>query len=125
MPSWEVVVQIKKDGVDLAGFPYRRTIETAEGADFNLVKVGGDGPLVFSPLSNINSPLQLIVVSSDQAIALQTAGFTAADGIISLLAGGLVIIVNVNQAPAGASPPLLICNSGADPANLKGAWGGP
>lgn len=125
MPAFEVTIQVKKDGVDLAGFPFRRTIETNEGSDYNSVKAGGDVALTFTPFPNISTPLQLIVVAPDQPIDLKVAGLAAADGVIQLLAGGVFLLLNCNQNPAASAPPLLICNSGANPANLKGASGGP
>jgi hypothetical protein len=125
MPAFEVIVQVLKDGVNLSGFPFRRTIETNEGSDYNSVKIGGDTPLTFTAFPNVSSPLQLVVVAPDQAIQLKVAGLSTADGIIQLLAGGLFLLLDCNQTPAANAPPLLICNSGVNTVNLKGATGGP
>lgn len=123
MPAWEVTVQIKKDGVDIAGFPFRRTIETAEGSDYNVVKAGGDGAGVYSPFPGliVGSALQLFVASNDQPVNLIVGALAAKDGIISVLAGGLVLLFNVNEA-AAAGDQVEINNVPANPANLKGAW---
>jgi hypothetical protein len=128
MPAYEVIVQIRKDGLDLAGFPYRRTIETVEGSDYNVVKKGGDAGGVYSAFPGLisTSALQFLVVSSDQAVNLIPGGVALKDGIIQLLAGGLLLLLNVTAA-AAAGAQLEINNPGASPAfdaNIKGAWGG-
>lgn len=124
MPAWEVIVQIRKDGVDLAGFPYRRTIETNEGSDFNVTKAGGDVAGAYSNFPGLisGSALRLFIASTDQPVSLILGAVAAKDGIISLLAGGLVLVVNGNEnAPAGAQ--VQINNVPANTANLKGGWG--
>ena len=124
MPAFEVTVAIKKDGVDLAGFPYRRTIETAEGTDFNVTKAGSDGAGVYSAFPGliVGKAVQLFVASSDQAINLIPGALAAKDGILALLAGGLILLINVNEA-AGAGDQIEINNLGTPVANIKGAWG--
>jgi hypothetical protein len=124
MPAFEVTIQIKKDGVDLAGFPFRRTIETNEGSDFNVVKAGGDTAGVYVGFPGlIADTLQLFVAAPDQNINLKLSALADADGVAALLAGGLFLMLNVNQNPGDAKQ-VEINNVGANPANVKGAWGG-
>lgn len=123
MPGWEIIIQVKKDGVDLAGFPFRRTIETNEGSDFNIVKANGDSVPVPFPGLISGTALQLFVASSDQPVTLVPGGLVAADGKIVMLAGGLVLMFNVNEQ-AGSGDQVEIQNAGSTAANLKGAWGG-
>lgn len=124
MPAWEVIVQIRKDGVDLAGFPYRRTIETNEGSDFNVIKAGGDSAGVFVGFPGLLADtLQLFVAAPDQNINLKLSALTDADGIAALLAGGLFLMLNTNQN-TGDAEQVEINNVGANPANVKGAWAG-
>ena len=121
MPTFEVIVQIKKDGVDLAGFPFRRVITTAEGSDFNVVKAAGDVTPQPFPGLIAGSALQFFVASTDQPVDLIPGAVVAGDGIISLQGGGLVLIFQSDEdAPTGDQ--IQIENSGTQPANLKGAW---
>ena len=124
MPAFEVIIQLKKDGVDLAGFPFRRTIETNEGSDFNIVKAGSDagGAYVGFP-GLVSDTLQLFVAAPDQNINLKVSALADADGILALLAGGLFLLLNCNQNP-GDTNQVEINNTGATAANVKGAWGG-
>jgi hypothetical protein len=124
MPAFEVIVQIKKDGVDLAGFPFRRTLETNEGSDFNVVKAGGDGAGVYIGFPGlVSDTLQLFVAGTDQNINLKLSALADADGILALLAGGLFLFLNGNQNPGDAKQ-VEVNNVGVNPANIKGAWGG-
>ena len=122
MPSYELVVQVLKDGLNIGGFPFRRTLEVNEGSEFNIVKSGSDvTPQPFPGLIAATN-LQLFVASSDQPVTLVPGGSAAGDGEIELLAGGLVLLFNVSQgAPAGNT--IQIENDGATAANVKGAWG--
>lgn len=123
MPGWEIIISVKKDGVDLAGFPFRRTLETNEGSDFNVVKQNGDVSPVPFPGLIAGSALQIFVASTDQPVTLVPGGAAGGDGKIVLLAGGLVLMFNVNEQ-AGSGDQIEIQNASANPANLKGAWAG-
>ena len=123
MPAFEIIVQCKKDGVDLAGFPFRRTIETNEGSDFNVVKASGDVTGQPFPGLIVGTTLQLFVASTDQPVTFIPGGSAGGDGKINLLAGGLLVLLNANQN-AGSGDQVEIINSGTQSANLKGAWGG-
>lgn len=125
MPAWEVIVQIRKDGVDLAGFPYRRTVETAEGDDFNAIKSGSDSVGVYTGFPGLisGSNVILFAASTDQPVLLKPGALADADGIISVLAGGLVLLFGVVQN-TGDAKQIQINNVPANTANLKGAWGG-
>jgi hypothetical protein len=121
MPSFEVIIQCRKDGVDLAGFPFRRTIETNEGSDFNVIKADGDVSGQPFPGLISGSTLQLFVVSTDQPVAFIPGGAASGDGIINLLAGGLFLLLNSNETGTNQ---IEIKNAGTQTANCKGAWGG-
>ncbi len=122
MPSYEVIIQVLRDGQNIGGFPFRRTLETIEGSEFNISKNNGDvTPQPFPGLIS-STNLQLFVASTDQPVTLVPGGVVAGDGLIELLAGGLVLLFNVSQgAPSGDT--MEIENSGAQAANVKGAWG--
>lgn len=123
MPAFEIIISCRKDGVDLAGFPFRRTIETNEGSDFNVVKANGDVSGQPFPGLISGSAIQLFVTSTDQPVALIVGGSAPGDGILNLLAGGLFVFLNGNQAASGGNQ-VEIKNAGTSSANLKGAWGG-
>ena len=123
MPAFEIIISCRKDGVDLAGFPFRRTIETNEGSDFNVIKADGD--VTGQPFPGLisGSTLQLFVASTDQPVTLIPGGAVAGDGKIVLLAGGLCVFLNTSQVASGGDQ-VEIINAGTQSANLKGAWGG-
>ena len=122
MPAFEIIIQVIKDGVNLAGFPFRRTLETNEGSDFNIVKANGDVAPVAFPGLIAGSALQLFVASSDQPVTFVPGGTVGADGKIVMGAGGLLLLFNTNEQAASGEQ-MEIENAGANPANLKGAWG--
>lgn len=122
MPSYEIIVQVLKDGTNIGGFPFRRTLETAEGSEFNVIENAGDVTAQPFPGLIQSTNLQLFVASTDQPVTLVPGGAAGGDGQIELLAGGLVLLFNVSQAaPSGQT--MEVENSGAQVANLKGAWG--
>lgn len=123
MPAFEIIVQCRKDGVDLAGFPFRRTLETNEGSDFNVVKADGDVSGQPFPGLISGSTLQVFVVSTDQPVTFIPGGAAGGDGKIILGAGGLFLLLNAAQA-ASSGEQIEIENAGSQPANCKGAWGG-
>lgn len=123
MPAYEIIIQVLKDGVNIGGFPFRRTLETNEGTEYNVVKADGDvTPQPFPTLVS-GQTLQLFVASSDEPVTFVAGGVTAADGLIQMLAGGLLLMFNVNQN-AAAGTQVQVENSGSSSANIKGAWGG-
>jgi hypothetical protein len=123
MPAFEVIIQVIKDGVNVAGFPFRRTIETNEGSDFNIVKSGSDGSPVAFPGLIVGSTLQLFVASSDQPVTFVPGGAAPGDGKIIMGAGGLLLMFNTNEAAASGDQ-MEIQNAGTPSANIKGVWGG-
>lgn len=96
MPTLEITVQVKQDGVQVAGFPYTRrvtvdevqagVVEVPQHADFS------SGNLL--PLNYIDT-VQTVILTSDRQVSVTFDGssFVSGNGFPNVVAGGLVIII--------------------------------
>ena len=119
MPSFELTVILKRNGVDLPGFPVNRRIETDEDASFQHEEATGGG-FVALPTGEMDE-INFLALKTDQQITVRLDG--QSDAGIILNAGGLLLIVDAD-IDAGASTNATISNGSGSTVNVKGVAGG-
>jgi len=123
MSSLEITIQVKRDGIQLDGFPIIRRLEVDELQGFAYEEANDGDDTTFSalPASQLDT-IQVLVVKSDQQITLRLDG--QSDAGIVLNAGGLLALIDATiDAGAGASNASVNNNSGST-ANVEGVAAG-
>lgn len=119
MPEVKLTLLLEQDGRALPGFPYiRRQVVNEFQGPLEVIKAGGDVSFVAIPGVTVIPALNTFVLTTDQAYSLKFGGVGSGDGVVPLLAQGLIVIVGANIA-SGAATNALGENAGANPANLR------
>ena len=105
----DITIIIKRNGVDVPNFPYRRRLVVDEVQSFSYERATGGG-YVSLPVDQMDT-LQALVVSADQATTIRLAAQT--DTGIALNAGGLLLVVDAAIAAAAATNAKLDNSSGS------------
>ena|ERR1700687_3807450 len=106
-------------------FEYRARIFVNQAQLLNIQKAGGDTVGVYSALPSIEqSPaLNVLCLAVDNPLLVKLASVAPADGIISLKAGGLLLVIQGSLA-AGIASNVLVNNVPANAVTITGAAGG-
>lgn len=125
MPTLEVTVQVKIDGMPVAGFPLSRRVSADESQSFavEIPVHGSTGEGTIIPLNFLDS-VQSLVLTTDRTITVALNGGLPSQGFgcPTVSAGGLLIILN-GELGNGSSANSINNLSGAT-ANIRGIGAG-
>lgn len=123
MTSYELSINLKRDGVPVSGYPIVRRIEATEAQEFSYAKANDGDLTTFSAIpANEIATVKFLIVRTDKSVTVRLDGQT--DAGITLDAGGLLAIIDATiDAGAGASNAKVNNNSGAV-ALIEGIAGG-
>ncbi len=127
MPYLSVTVLIDSDtGAEPNQiFEYRARVFVNQSQLINIQKAGSDGVGVYTALPSIEqSPaINVLAMAVDGPLLMKLASVAPADGIVSLKAGGLLLLIDSSLA-AGLTSNVLVNNVPATPVTITGAAGG-
>lgn len=115
----DVTVIIKRNGREVAGFPYQKRMVVDELQQFSYEKATGGGYETL-PTTQI-STLQALAIVADQALTIRLDG--QSDAGIVLSAGGLLLALDIT-ADASASTNATLDNSSGSTAVITGLGAG-
>lgn len=115
MPTLEITINVKEDGVVKPGFPRTRRISADELQSFRYEKATGGG-YVAVPTNQLDE-VQALIFETDQQVTVRLDG--QSDAGIVLNAGGLLIIIDAD-IDAGSTTNVTVDNSSGSTANLEG-----
>ena len=115
----DITISFKKNGYEIAGFPYHKRLLADETQQFSYEKATGGGHETL-PITQIGS-VSVLVLTADQALTLRLDG--QSDAGIVLSAGGVVLVVDAT-IDAGSSTNATIDNSSGSTALVKGLGAG-
>ena len=119
MPTLEIIINVKEDGVVKPGFPRVRRISLDEIQTFRVESATGGG-FVTLPITSIDE-IQALILQSDQQVTVRLDG--QSDAGLVLNAGGLLIILDAD-IDASAATNVLVSNASGATANLEGLGAG-
>ncbi len=127
MPYLSVTVLIDSDtGAEPNQiFEYRARVFVNQSQLINIQKAGSDGVGVYTALPSIEqSPaINVLAMAVDGPLLLKLASVAPADGIVSLKAGGLLLLIDSSLA-AGIANNVLVNNVPTSAVTITGAAGG-
>lgn len=125
MPTLEVTIQVKQDGVPVAGFPLTRRVSVDELQSFE-VEIPAHGSLGEGNVIPLNyqDTVQALIMTTDRALTVGLKGGTPISGIgcPGLSAGGVLCFIGADLG-AGFSQNVVNNLSGAT-AIIKGVGAG-
>jgi len=119
MPTLEVTVSIKQDGVPIVGSPFIRRVVVDESQQFATEQATGGGYATL-PLTLLDQ-LSFLLLQPDQQITLRFSN--QSDQGLVVNAGGLVLIADVT-VNSGASTNATVNNTSGQTAVLTGLGAG-
>lgn len=119
MPTFEVTVTIKQDGVTLAGSPFIRRVVVDEIQSFSTEQASGGGYATL-PTTFLDT-LNLLLLMPDQTVTVRFSN--QSDQGLVLNAGGLLLLADV-AVNSGASTNATTTNASGTTASLSGVAGG-
>lgn len=119
MPTLEVTVSVKLDGVPVAGFPVTRRREVDEAQQFAVERATGAGYVTLG--ADDLDEIQVLVLRTDQLVTVRLDGQT--DAGLVLTAGGLLVLMDAD-IDAGVATNVLIDNDSGFVATLRGVAAG-
>jgi len=119
MPAYELIVQLKRDGEAVDGYPTHRRIEVDEAATFDHEEATGGG-FVTLPTGELDE-INFLALRVDRQVTVRLDGQT--DAGIVLNAGGALFIIDAD-IDAGASTNVTLSNASGNIVNVKGFCGG-
>ena len=117
----EITVSVKRDGVDVPGWPVTRRVTSDEIQSFEYEEANDGDTTTFSdiPVGQLDS-IQTLLLRTDQQVNIRTDGQT--DAGILLNAGGILVIMD--HTNDSGSNRLRVNNNSGNTAVLKGLAGG-
>ena len=115
----DVIVIVKRNGREVAGFPYQKRLVVDELQSFSYEKSTGGGYETL-PTTQIGT-IQALVVTADQATTIRLDG--QSDAGIVLNAGGLLMALDIT-ADASAATNATLDNSSGSTAIITGLGAG-
>lgn len=119
MPTYELTIQLKRDGEVVGGFPIHRRTEVDEAVSFDHEEATGGG-FVTLPTGELDE-INFLHLRVDQQVTVRLDGQT--DAGIVLNAGGALFIIDAD-IDAGASTNVTLSNASGSTVNVKGIAGG-
>ena len=125
MPTLEVTIQVKQDGVPVAGFPLTRRVQVDELQSF-AVEIPTHGSLSDGNVIPLNyqDTVQALILTTDQTLTVGLKGGIPSQGFGCPVvnAGGVLCIIGGDLGSGAVSN--IVNNLSGSVANIRGIGGG-
>ena len=120
MPTLELTVLLKLDGVEVSGFPlvHREAVDSVQPFEYQKATGGGYVALPTNQLATLHA---LVVRSLDQPVTVRLNG--QSDAGVSLAAGGLLLVFD-GTLNAGVATNATVQNASGSTTTVQGVGGG-